>query len=127
MEKKVLVKAIATYNGHNIKQSGSVDLSLVCPYDELANYIQLIQMLNNDVNLAIRMAGDKPFKLGMFKIKEIKVCDDGEGVIKFNSMTDFVEVDNLNKMVTKDRFEVRFTAEIEIENGGEKENDNESE
>ena len=109
------VKVVASYAGHSLRQNGNVDFTLKCQYSELTNYIQLIQMLNNDVNITVKMPSEKPLKLGMFRIKEIKIDGDGEGVIKFNSLNDFVEVNNLNKIVTKELFQVMFKSEIEEE------------
>lgn len=109
------VKVVASYAGHSLRQNGNVDFTLKCKYSELTNYIQLIQMLNNDVNITVKMPSEKPLKLGMFRIKEIKIDGDGEGVIKFNSLNDFVEVNNLNKIVTKELFQVMFKSEIEEE------------
>lgn len=109
------VKVVASYAGHSLRQNGNVDFTLKCQYSELTNYIQLIQMLNNDVNITAKMPSEKPLKLGMFRIKEIKIDGDGEGVIKFNSLNDFVEVNNLNKIVTKELFQVMFKSEIEEE------------
>lgn len=112
---EVKVKVVASYAGHSLRQNGNVDFTLKCQYSELTNYIQLIQMLNNDVNITVKMPSEKPLKLGMFRIKEIKIDGDGEGVIKFNSLNDFVEVNNLNKIVTKELFQVMFKSEIEEE------------
>lgn len=109
------VKTVARYAGHSLNQNGSVNLTFKCDYSELTEYIQLIQMLNNDVNIGVRIAGEKPLKLGMFRIKEIKIDGDGEGTLKFNSTNDFVEVNNLNKIVVKEPFQVMFVAKIEIE------------
>ena len=48
-------------------------------------------------------------------MKSISIDDDGESVVKFNSLVDFVEVNNLNSIVTKESFKLRFVAEIELE------------
>lgn len=110
------VKTVARYAGHSLNQNGSVNLTFKCEYSELPEYIQVIQMLNNDVNIAVKLAGEKPLKLGMFRVREIKVAGDGEGTLKFNSTNDFVEVNNLNKIVVQDPFQIVFKAKIELEN-----------
>jgi hypothetical protein len=109
------LKTVAQYGGHSIKSNGNVDLTLRCDYSELVKYIQLVQALNNDVNIAIKIPDEKPFKLGVFRIKSIMIDHDGEGVLKFNGQTDFVEVDNLTRLVGCERFNVKFNAEIEVE------------
>lgn len=116
---KASMKMVAMYNGHSVKQSGSVDLNLKADYSELPNYVQLLQMLNNDIKVLVKLNGEKPMKLGMFRLKQLTVQHDGEGKIAFNSTTDFVEVDKLNRLVTDERFNVRCEAEIEIEEAEE--------
>lgn len=115
---KAKVRAMCSYGGHGIKMNGNVDLTLKSKYSEMPNYIQLIQMLNNDVSITVKTT-DEEFSLGVFRVKEIKVDHDGEGILKFNSLNDFVETDNLNKLITaKDtapEFGVTFEAEIELE------------
>ena len=98
-------------------------------YSELTNTIQLMQMLNNDVNIKAKVPGEKAMKLGMFRIKEIKVEGDGESIIKFNSLNDYTEMDNLNYLPIKgsenEEFAVMMNAEIEIEKEGEENDDEE--
>ena len=118
---EVKVGMVGTYNGHSLKQSGSVDLTFKCPYSELTEYIKSIQMLNNDVSIMVKLAGEKPLKLGMFRIKEIRVDGDGEGTLKFNSINDYVEVNNLNKIITKEPFKIRLRSDVEIEEEEENE------
>ena len=124
----VKVKEIVKYGGHNLSANGSVNLTFKASYSELTNTIQLMQMLNNDVNIKAKVPGEKAMKLGMFRIKEIKVEGDGESIIKFNSLNDYTEMDNLNYLPIKgsenEEFAVMMSAEIEIEKEGE-ENDNE--
>lgn len=125
----VKVKEIVKYGGHNLSANGSVNLTLKASYSELTNTIQLMQMLNNDVNIKAKIPGEKAMKLGMFRIKEIKVEGDGESVIKFNSLNDYTEMDNLNYLPIKgsenEEFAVMMSAEIEIEKEGEENDDEE--
>ena len=112
---EVKVSTVGTYNGHSLKQNGSVDLTFKCAYSELPEYIKTIQMLNNDVVVMVKLPSEKPLKLGMFRIKDIRIDGDGEGTIKFNSTNDFVEVNNLNKIITTDPFQIRLKADVELE------------
>lgn len=116
---KVSVKSVATYKGHSLSENGSVNLSLKFKYDELVQTVRLTQMLNNDVNVKVRLSGQKPMVIGMFRIKNISIGGDGETALKLNSLNDFVEVDNLNNLVTKEAFQVMFAAEVEIESEDE--------
>lgn len=107
---------VGKYNGHSVKQSGAVNLSLRADYSELTDYVQLIQMLNNDIKIAVKMPDEsKGMKLGMFRLKSLNIMADGEGKINFVSTTDFVEVDNLNKLVCDEYFKVMCRTSIEEE------------
>ena len=111
----VKVKSMMSYGGHSSRANGSVDLTLVAKYSELTNSMQLLQMLNNDVNIQVKKGSDKPFKLGMFRIKSVNFNGDGESKIKLNSLNDFVDMDNMNELITQDEFTVLFSAKIEEE------------
>lgn len=118
MEKKIELKAVGQYNGHQAKPSGSVDLNIVCEYSELTNTIPMLQLLNNDINLAVKKAGEKPFKLGIFRLQQINFDHDGQAKIKFNSTNDFVEIDNLNKLIPMEkgeRFTIKLNSVVELE------------
>lgn len=121
MEKNIVVTAVMQYNGHTAGANGNIDLNLIGDYSELTNMIQVLQMLSNDVSVKIKMFEEKPFKLGVFRVKTLNVAGDGESKLKLNSMSDFVEVDNMNRLITKERFTVRFEANVEIEDEGEDE------
>lgn len=116
MVKEASVKFVSMYDGHSIKQNGNVDLKLSCDYSELPNYVQLVQMLNNDINVAVKLPGDKkPIKVGMFRLKQLNVSHDGSAKISLSSTNDFVEVNELNRLVTDERFAVRCDSKIEID------------
>lgn len=121
----IKVKEVVTYGGHSLKANGAVDFTLKAGYSELPNSIKLMQMLNNDVNIKAKVPGEKPKKLGMFRVKQIVVDGDGESVLKFNGLNDHIEMDNLNMLPLNDsetkEFVVLMTAEIEEEDGEEEE------
>ena len=119
----VKVKEIVKYGGHNLSANGSVNLTLRASYSELTSTIQLMQMLNNDVNIKAKIPGEKVMKLGFFRIKDIRIDGDGESIIKFNGLNDYIEMDNLNLLPVKgsenEEFAVLMDAEIEIEEEGD--------
>lgn len=117
-QKVVKIKSLCKYNGHNIKANSSVDLNLKFSYDELTNYIKLLSLLNENIEIAVKIEEDEVQILGVFMLKELKVDHDGESVIKFNSMIDHIEADILNTLVGK-MFKIMFKANIEIEDDGE--------
>ena len=112
----IKVKEVVGSKGHNISANGSVNLTLCADYSELKNTIMAMQMLNNDVKIKAKLPGSSPIKLGTFRIRDIRVDGDGESTIKFNGLNDYIEMDNLNVLVTNERFNVMFEAEIEEEN-----------
>lgn len=123
----IKVKEVVQYAGHSLRANGSVNFTVKAMYSELTNSIQMMQMLNNDVSLKARVAGQKPMSLGYFRIQEIKVDGDGESTIKFNGISDNIEMDNLNNLPLNDSDAKQFTilavAEIELEDGEEEDDD----
>lgn len=114
-EKKIVVKEVVNYKGHSVRANGSVDLSFSSMYDELTNSIQCLQMLNNDVNIVAKLPNEKPVELGMFRIKNISFDDDGESTLKFNSLDQNVELNNLSNIITNEKFQIKMSALIELE------------
>ena len=115
----IKVKEVVKYGGHSLSANGSVNFTLKASYSELTNTIQLMQMLNNDVNIKAKLPAGKPMKLGMFRIKQIIVDGDGESILKFNGLNDYIEMDNLNLLPLNSdenqEFVVMMEAEIEAE------------
>lgn len=110
----VKIKCVGKYKTHSIRANKNVDVVFDCNYDELVNYIQLSQLLNENVDIAIKIEKNKPFKLGMFMVKEIKINSDGSGILRFNSQLDYVEANNLN-ILSGELLQILFKADIEIE------------
>ena len=119
MEQHVEVKIIGKYNGHSVKANQSVDLAIKSGYDQLTQSVMLLQMLNNDVSIVAKVPDSKPFKLGTFRVQAVNISHDGESAIKFNSMADFTEVDNFNKLIGSDMVVLKVSADIEIEDSTE--------
>ena len=120
--KRIKVQSFCSYKGHSVLQNGSVNLTFKAPYSEITNSVQLLQLLNNDVNIQAKLGTEpKPFQLGTFRIKRGGLDGDGESIIKFNSLNDFVDIDAINKLITKDAFKVRFSANVEEEEEEESE------
>ena len=119
----IKVKEVVKYAGHSLSANGSVNFTLKASYSELTNTIQLMQMLNNDVVIKAKLPGGKPMKLGFFRVKQIVIDGDGESIIKFNGLNDYIEMDNLNVLPLNNdenkEFVVVAEAEIENEEGEE--------
>lgn len=117
----VKVQEVVKYGGHNLSANGKVGLTLNASYSELVNTIQVSQMLNNDVNIKVKMPGKKAMLLGSFRVGKIEIFDDGESRLKFNGLSDYVEMDNLNSLPLKDEDipEFKILIEADIEEEGE--------
>lgn len=117
---KVKVKEVVKYGGHSLSANGSVNFTLKAAYSELPNTIKTMQMLNNDVSIKAKVPNGNPMKLGIFRIKQIIVDGDGESVLKFNGLNDYIEMDNLNVLPLNTdenkEFVILMEAEIEEEN-----------
>lgn len=124
--KQIRVREVVKYGGHSLSANGSVNLTLKADYSELVNTIQVQQMLNNDVSIKAKLPGGKPMRLGMFRVKSTTIDGDGESILKFNGLNDYIEMDNLNLLPTKgsgdEMFVVMMEADVEEEDdkdGGE--------
>lgn len=115
MEKEIKTKMVVKYNGHQVKANKSVDLSFKVGYDQLTSTVQVLQLLNNDVDIVAKLPDEPAIKLGSFRVQNVAINHDGESVIKFNSMSDFVETDNFNKLIGSDLIKIQLSAVIELE------------
>ncbi|MDD4804583.1 MAG: hypothetical protein PHN69_05355 [Candidatus Pacebacteria bacterium] len=127
----VRVKEVVRYGGHSLSANGSVNFTLKAGYSELPNSIKLMQLLNNDVYIKAKIPGEKPMKLGDFRVKQIVIDGDGESVLKFNGLNDYIEMDNLNLLPMNDsdikEFVVMMEADIEDEENDESEDEDDGE
>lgn len=114
----IKIKQLVSYNGHSIKANGSVDFNLKSAYSELVNTIKLTQLLNNDITIKAKV-NNKVINLGIFKIKSITIDGDGESKLKFNGLSDYIEMDNLNNLPLNSddvkEFNVLFQSDVELE------------
>jgi hypothetical protein len=113
--KKVKIREVVSYNGHNVKSNGVVNLNLKAMYSELVNTIQVLQLLNNDVKISV-IEGKSENSLGMFRVKNVSISDDGESVLKFETLAEAAEMDKINSLVGKEtEFTINMFAEVETE------------
>ena len=110
------VKQVVQYGGHSLKANGSVNYKIKAAYSELVNTIQTMQMLNNDITIKAKV-NKKVLSLGIFRIKQIIIDGDGESKLRFNGLSDYIEMDNLNMLPLNSdevkEFVVMLTAEVE--------------
>ena len=120
----IKVKQVVKYDGHSLSSNGSVNFKLRASYSELVNSIKLMQMLNNDVAIKVKIPGSKVMKLGIFRIKQIVIDGDGESKITLNGLNDFIEMDNLNLLPLKNseetnEFQILYESNVEDEENEE--------
>jgi hypothetical protein len=115
LEKEVKVKIIGNYNGHSFKSNKSVDLGLIFEYGELLNYIKLVQMINENIDVQAKIGDTKVRKLGLFMFKSLTISHDGEGSLKLNSQLDYVESTMIDALVGEERVGLLFKASIQVD------------
>lgn len=117
----ISIKEIVSYKGHSVKANGNMDISFSAMYSELTNSIKVLQLLNNDVIIVAKLPGAKPVKLGSFNVKNVLFDGDGESVLKFTSLIDFVEMENVNKIISQENFAIKMESNVELEEGNDDE------
>ena len=115
MIKNIGVKEIVSYKGHSIKTNGNMELAFTAMYDQLTKSIEILQLLNNNIKIFAKLSGNKPIYLGEFSVKNVLFDGDGESIIKFISTVDFVELNNLNTIISQENFQIKLEANIELE------------
>lgn len=112
---QVSIKEIVSYKGHSVKANGNIDITFSAMFDQLTNSINLLQLLNSDTKIIAKLAGAKPISLGVFTLKSLNINANGESTIKFVSLTDYVEIDNLNEIIAQENFQVKMEGKVETE------------
>lgn len=111
----ISIKEVVSYKGHSVKANGNIDISFSAMYGELTNSIKVLQLLNNDVTIVAKLPGSKAVKLGNFNVRSVLFDGDGESVLKFTSMVDFVEMENVNTVISQENFQIKMEANVELE------------
>lgn len=109
-------KMMVQYDGHSFRKNGDLDLNFRVDYSEIVNVISLMRMLNQNINIQVKLGRDKPETLGVFHIKNINIDRDGESKLKFNSETSSINPNKLMDLAEPDTIiMLRATAYVEIE------------
>ena len=106
-----ILKVESTFKGFNIAGSGLATIRFRAPYSEIATYLNLIGLQDQDVVLAVKENDDAKFqKIGNVRLKEIKFKgeDGADFVFKGESMNVPTFNSFLDKVVT---FAVKPTKE----------------
>lgn len=123
-KQNIKIGEFVAYNGSSTKANGVVTLNLKAMYSELVNTIKVLQLLNNDVKITVN---DKDV-LGVFRVKDVVIDGDGESKLKFESMSDAVEMPTMNSLVNiEGEFKITMEARIELEDDEEQAEDADAE
>jgi hypothetical protein len=100
---QVKLKFEAKYLDHNVKgQNRSVTVQFKMPYSELSQYVQTLQLLNENITVAGKIGADKkPVNFGVFSLNNLNIDRDGEGKVKFNSLLDSIKANELNNLAAR--------------------------
>lgn len=114
----VKLKSEGKYVDHSVKANKALTLQFKMPYAELTNYIQSIQMLNENVTVAVKIGADKkPLILGTFMVHNLNIDRDGEGKIKFNSLLEHINANHVNTLAERndEPLHILLKADIDVD------------
>lgn len=110
------VNQIASYVSHSVTQNGVVKLTFKARYDDITSSMKLLQMLATDIGIKVKSpVSDTVKSIGTFKIAGITFNASGQSTLKFASLSDAIEFDAINELITKQEFRVKYTCHIDDE------------
>lgn len=112
-ERLIKVRVKGHYAGHNIKASGVINLDFNFDYSELADIIPLVQLLNNNIELVVRLER-KTYKLGEFMLNQVKIKSDGSSFVRFNAIIDNINANALN-LFSGEEVQLQASGKVYIE------------
>lgn len=115
---KVTINQHVEYKGHNVKQSGAVTLTLLASYDSITESMRLLQLLNEDIGVKVKMPDKNPIFVGTFMINGVNFAKDGKSTIKLASINTAVNTESLMEMVENGRFRIQYSGNVEEEDAG---------
>lgn len=125
---EIKTKMVVQYNGHNVRKGGDLDLNFKTDYSEIVNTLSLMRMLNQNINIKIKIGHNKPETLGTFSLKNVNIDRDGESKIKFNSEMVHIDTNKLLDLLTPDTLIImQATAVVDIEDEPQTDDDDEEE
>lgn len=88
--------------------------------------INLLQGLNSDITIHAKLSGRKAVNLGLFTIGGVDFDKDGNATVKFKSLVDSVNMDNLCDIMSfdpDDILQLKFLAVLELPDNSENRDD----
>lgn len=128
MTEKVEVEQVVTSGGYSISAAGVTMVTFKCKYGELVNTVQMLQLLNNDIDIAATVPGEKKKPVGYsFRLKQIVVDGDGEQTVKLQGVSELTDVETLSTLPFRNaeipEFRIMLSSSIELEAEGDEEDE----
>lgn len=119
-ETKVECGFVCTFAGQSMNANGTTTLRFSAGYDELANVMQLCQLMSNDINIYVTVPLHEEAEIARYiRLQEIKISGDGTSQVTFKGSTSFVDNETIsglpNKQSDVQQFKVRFSSVVELE------------
>ena len=119
-EKQIECSFVCTFGGQSMNANGTTTVRFGAGYDELANVMQLCQLMSNDINIYATVPLSDEAEIARYiRLQEIKISGDGSSVMKFKGSTSFADNDMISSLPNKQseiqQFKVRFASIVEIE------------
>ena len=119
-EKHVEIEMVCTFAGQSMNANGTSTVSFGAAYDELANVMQLCQLMSNDITVTVTVPGSDPAEAARYiRLQEIKISGDGASTVRLKGSTSFVDTELVSSLPNRQsdiqQFRVKFTSMIELE------------
>ena len=118
--KQIECSFVCTFAGQSMNANGTTTVKFVAGYDQLADVMQLCQLMSNDVDIYATVPLSQEVAIAKYiRLQEIKISGDGSSLVSFKGATSFVDNDTIsglpNKQSDVQQFKVWITSNVEIE------------
>lgn len=95
------VKMNGTFNKQMCKSDGTVVIRFKFPYSEIAQYANMLTMLNSTLDTAVETEDGTLMKVGPLNYKSMKVDKDGECTLDLQNSADAITCLDVPKIINK--------------------------
>lgn len=93
-----VIKAKGIYNGSTVKKDFQVELKFLFTDDQLPKALGFVAGIGRNIKLRAMIVDDK-LDLGSFNIKKIQIDKNGNTLIVFASLIDYVNIQQINGLL----------------------------
>lgn len=111
-----IVKAKGIYNGSTVKKDFQVELKFLFIDDQLPKALGFVAAIGKNIKLKAQVVDDK-LDLGSFNIKKIQIDKNGNTLVVFTSIIDYVNIEQINGLLIENE-EISLVGKI-TEQGAE--------